>query len=604
MAAKNPFTIEGSKSSIKSNDPVLRKYEAIRAIILGYLNKSEASRKFNLSREMLYRSLEAFEKHGLQGLLPEKTGPKKARISRDEIEKKVITLKFQFPSLGKEEMAQTLKKEGIPISSRTVARIYNKYGLFGRAQKKKEVLSSVLVRDPSLVDTANQVRIGNNRDKQSIARELENLLRQGIETDCGGGFFLFPYYLSLDLHDKLSSFLQHPYYNNGIPPLNKTLALLHLALFNKKRIYKATTTRHTLGGLALLSGLVDFPDQSTLQNHLDLAMIDHYRNFQVACSRRFFELNLFSGRVVNIDFKVLEYSGKAKVQKTSHGTKNKAVKGIKLVCAQDQEYGTPLFLDTQYAGAKPKEIALNLISTVQQVVGKSLNWVVFDRWFSTGELLDYVNRLFKLKFITPLRLHENRLKEINKIPLAANKALGKRTKIGFSYTQLRNYEGKCRLIVLDDPDEEQEDKLMGLLTNDEDEEPTIIAIRYRSRWGLENLFSEMSFLNIEMLPSIMLNKIFAFNSLKVVGYNLVCLLKNDIKQGFENKEIEYIYDTILNVRAMVKLHQDKIKVTYFAFAHREKLYQLFYNANDQLEQKNIDPRIPWLNNHTIEYEFK
>ena len=478
MAAKNPFTIVGPKSSIKSDDPVLRKYEAVRAIILGHLNKSEAARKFNLSREMLYRSLEAFEKHGLQGLLPEKTGPKKARIGRDEIEKKVIALKFQFPSLGKEDMAQTLKKEDILISSRTVARLYNKYGLFVRAQKKKELLSSVLVREPSLVDTANQVRIGNNRDKQSIARDLENLLRQGIETDSGGGFFLFPYYLSLGLHDKLS-FLQHPYYGNGIPPLNKTLALLHLALFNKKRIYKATTTRHTLGGLALLSGLVDFPDQSTLQNHLNLAMIDHYRNFQVACSRRFFELNLFSGKVLNIDFKVSEYSGKAKVQKTAHGTKNKAVKGIKLVCAQDQEYGPPIFLDTQYAGAKSKEVAINLISTVQQIVGKSLNWVVFDRWFSTGELLDYVNRLFKLKFITPLRLHENRVEEINEIPLAPNKALGKRTKIGFSYTQLRNYEGKVRLIVLDDPDEEQEDKLMGLLSNDEDEEPTIIAIRYR-----------------------------------------------------------------------------------------------------------------------------
>ncbi|MFQ5976403.1 MAG: transposase, partial [Candidatus Hydrothermarchaeales archaeon] len=490
MAIKNPFTIEGSKSSIKSDDPVLRKYEAVRAIILGHLNKSEASRKFNLSREMLYRSLVVFEKQGLQGLLPKKTGPKKARISRNEIEKKVIALKFQFPSLGNEEMAQTLKKEDIPISSRTIARIYNKYGLFGRAQKKKELLSSVLVREPSLVDTSNQVRIGSNRDKQSIARDLENLLRQGIETDCGGGFFLFPYYLSLGLHDKLS-FLHHPYYNNGIPPLNKALALLHLALFNKKRIYKATTTRHTLGGLALLSGLVDFPDQSTLQNHLDLAMIDHYRNFQVGCSRRFFELNLFSGKVVNIDFKVSEYSGKAKVQKTSHGTKNKAVKGIKLLCAQDQEYGTPIFLDTQYSGAKPKEIAINLISTVQQVVGKSLNWVVFDRWFSTGELLDYVNQIFKLKFITPLRLHENRLKEINEIPLVPNKTLGKMTKIGFSHTRLRNYEGKVRLIVLDDPDEEQEDKLMGLLTNDKDEEPTIIAIRYRLRWGVENLFSEM-----------------------------------------------------------------------------------------------------------------
>jgi len=149
MLAKEPFIIEGAKSSIKLDDPVLRKYEAIRAIILGDLTKTQASSKFNLSREILYRSLKAFEEEGLQGLLPKKTGPKKPRIRHHEVEKKVIALKFQFPSMNNNEMAQILKKEGIPISSRTVARIYNKYGLFSQAQKKREVLKLVLARGQS-----------------------------------------------------------------------------------------------------------------------------------------------------------------------------------------------------------------------------------------------------------------------------------------------------------------------------------------------------------------------------------------------------------------------------------------------------------------------
>jgi len=54
------------------------KYEMLRSVQMEKLSITEASRKFGLSRPSYYQGLEQFEKHGLMGLVPLKSGPKQA----------------------------------------------------------------------------------------------------------------------------------------------------------------------------------------------------------------------------------------------------------------------------------------------------------------------------------------------------------------------------------------------------------------------------------------------------------------------------------------------------------------------------------------------
>lgn len=57
-------------------DLVQVKYEMLRSIKVGGLNKSEAAAQFGLSRPTLYQAKAAFEHEGLPGLLPRQRGPK------------------------------------------------------------------------------------------------------------------------------------------------------------------------------------------------------------------------------------------------------------------------------------------------------------------------------------------------------------------------------------------------------------------------------------------------------------------------------------------------------------------------------------------------
>ena len=57
-------------------------------------------------------------------------------------------------------------------------------------------------------------------------------------------------------------------------------------------------------------------------------------------------------------------------------------------------------------------------------------------------------------------------------------------------------------------------------------------------------------------------------------------------------------------QALIKLRDDEIKVTIYGHKYREVLEPLYYHLNSKLKEKGIDPKVPWLNNHTLKFKFK
>lgn len=89
------------------------KYEMLRSVHLEKLSITEASRKFGLSRPSYYQGLEQFEKHGLMGLVPLKSGPKQAHKLTGDV-----------MSFIKEHLDVPGKRDWKKISQR----IYDKFG--------------------------------------------------------------------------------------------------------------------------------------------------------------------------------------------------------------------------------------------------------------------------------------------------------------------------------------------------------------------------------------------------------------------------------------------------------------------------------------------
>jgi transposase len=93
------------------------------------LGAADAARKYGLTRQRYYQMLNSFKNGGALALQPQKRGPKTNYVRTDEVERQVIRHRFLDPDASVDVVAQKLRQAGFPISTRSVERVVEKYGL-------------------------------------------------------------------------------------------------------------------------------------------------------------------------------------------------------------------------------------------------------------------------------------------------------------------------------------------------------------------------------------------------------------------------------------------------------------------------------------------
>ena len=102
------------------------------------LGAAEAAHRHGLTRQRYHQVLCLFREHGAAALQPRKRGPKTNYVRTNEVERQVIRHRFLDPDASVAIIAQKLRQAGFAISTRSVERVVEKYGL----QKKTPSLPS------------------------------------------------------------------------------------------------------------------------------------------------------------------------------------------------------------------------------------------------------------------------------------------------------------------------------------------------------------------------------------------------------------------------------------------------------------------------------
>ncbi len=88
-----------------------------------------AAQKYGLSRQRYYQVQKQFQENGIAALFSQKRGPKSNSVRTDEVERQVIRHRFLDPDASVDIIAQKLRQAGFEISTRSVERTIEKYGL-------------------------------------------------------------------------------------------------------------------------------------------------------------------------------------------------------------------------------------------------------------------------------------------------------------------------------------------------------------------------------------------------------------------------------------------------------------------------------------------
>jgi transposase len=93
------------------------------------LGAARAAQKYGLSRQRYYQVHRQFQQNGHPALFSQKRGPKSNSVRTDEVERQVIRHRFLDPDASIDIIAQKLRQAGFEISTRSVERVIEQYGL-------------------------------------------------------------------------------------------------------------------------------------------------------------------------------------------------------------------------------------------------------------------------------------------------------------------------------------------------------------------------------------------------------------------------------------------------------------------------------------------
>jgi hypothetical protein len=124
--------------AVLEDDEITRKLTMLIEGECEGLGPKQAAQKFHFSKQRYFQLRRAFAQQGAPGLLSQKRGPKTAYRRTDEVVRQVIRHRFLDPEASAEVIAQKLRQCTLPISTRSVERVIEQFGL----QKKTPPLSS------------------------------------------------------------------------------------------------------------------------------------------------------------------------------------------------------------------------------------------------------------------------------------------------------------------------------------------------------------------------------------------------------------------------------------------------------------------------------
>lgn len=355
-------------------------------------------------------------------------------------------------------------------------------------------------------------------------------------------------------------------------------------------------------GVAMASGLPIKPHQSHLHRFLEEVRFSDVDRFIRSIGKRQYEIGQIDGSLVSSDSHLITYQWKIDIQKDKDSKTEFPKKAIKVHAVFDQRYRNPIYLTVAYPGKKATEIGQHLMGSTREIIPDKEIIFTMDKWFSVGELLEHIHQ-GNQKFITLIKRHKNRIQEMERIPIEEFRMLTTKMGITSIKVRLRNYNRDARLVVTEDLIDGIR-TLYGYLTNDEDTEEEKIREMYSERWGIEFWFDEGKFLGMDKLPGIKLNEVAMHLATKLVAYDAMSAFRANVGGEYLDHNLATIYEKFFNVQALVKLRGDRIRVTIYGHPREDEIAPMYHKLEEKLKSKGVNPKVSWLNNHSLDFQFK
>ena len=523
-----------------------RRYEALRASYVDRLPSKEVAERFGYSQEYVRLLRHLFRTGKIDFSDPVPEGKAARRRVTVEIKKKIRAFREKQLSAG--EISQLLSDEGAKISVRTVERVLAEEG-FPRLPRRARIQIGRTVKGAEIPQRSERLCLDELDGKRFISS--------------GAGVFLFtPFLAQLEI-DKVVQYADLPG-SKVIPAINYLLSFLSLKLLGTERY--AHVGEHSFDpGLGLFAGLNVLPKCTAMSTYSYSLDDVHISRLQQAFIRQASGLDLYDGKIINLDFHTVPHFGDESVlEKHWAGARSKRMKGALTLFAQDTDSKLILYAASDILREEASDQVLSFLSFWRSVHRGIEPMLVFDSKFTNYSNLNELNAT-GIKFITLRRRGKKLVEKVEhltgwqRIHVNNTKRKYPNPQIHESSIQLRGYEGELRQITVRDNGREEPS---FIVTNDFDIATEEVVGRYGRRWRIENGISEaVKFFNLNCLSSPILVKVHFDVTMTMIADTLYFMLARKLR-GFDSCDAPKLNRHFVRGKGIVAVDGREITVVY------------------------------------------
>ena len=563
------------------DDPMQKRYEALRASFVNGLTAAEVAKKYGYSVHTINALRRDFKAGSLPPFFnPLTKGPKQRRPSTLKAKDRIIELRKQNYSI--EEIEEVLLRERYDITAKTIHQVLKDEGfarLFRRTHAER------------------RIALQQAKDPAEIASVKQFSTHDFVKTAYGGVFLFIP--MIVDMHlDTI--FNQIGFYGSKqIPRLNYLISFLALKLIGKERLSHVNDLNFDYG-LGTFAGLNVLPKIAAITQYSYHNPHNLVVNLLKKWNRVLKEKGYLRGQHINLDFHSTPHWGEeSQLQNHWVPTRGKAMKSVLCFFAQDLETTYLCYSNGQLSKEEAPDEILNFVSFYQSSHGVLPNCLVFDSKLTTYKNLNVLDKDFDIKFITLKRRGKKILENIQKISNWTKIRLNKTTrkyqllKIYQEPVTIKDYDGQLRQIIVTGTGRELP---MLLITNDFETPPKEIIETYALRWLIENNIQEnVDFFSLNALSSPIIVKVDFDIAITLIANTLYKILAGKFKL-FDKAKPKTIYRNIVEGSAKIYIRSNTVNVIFGKKAFNPLIMDWISSLPDL--------KVPWMDNKLLQYDFE
>jgi len=435
-------------------------------------------------------------------------------------------------------------------------------------------------------------------DPASLERSVRQLLADKVSGNLVGLWLLIPEHLRLGTWDLLCGWTGH---GTPRPEPRLALQLVHEAALCTTGVREKRSLSQN--GFELVNGLPWLATDVAIHHLLSARTVEQTQRLQVALGKLRRALGHFAGRLLAIDPHRLRSYSKRQMRRYRGDKHSRPIKASPTFFVLDCDTHQPVCFTTATAARSVTKASIELLGLAGEILNPlpEQTLVVADAEHFTAKLLDHLQRQTNFDLLVPMGSQKSvEFEDETFTPHWAGDATVTRP-----YRPRRSQAGPFWQLVQRFGERTDDYWYKAFVATTNRNVVRMLCDAFPKRWHVEEFFNTDQALGWQRAGTQNINIRYGQMTTALLAQAVIHQFRKNLGAPYANWDSTHLAEAVFRgIEGDIRVHGDTILVTYYNAPQADQLRRHYEDLPSRLESEGIDPRIPWLYDLKLDFQFK